>query len=126
LASASFGATLLADFDATAEFAKVTNKFKTEPKRARLIIGTRSQSTWKRSMAEAVPAARTKELIPIPTRSPFIAAKKVQILCSTANARLVHAITLRVLRVSSSNRGEREATVGIFVFAIDSPNLHKS
>jgi hypothetical protein len=63
--------------------------------------------------------ASTRELMPIPTRNPFIAAKNVQMLCSTANARLVNAIALRVRRGPSAARPTAATTFGISVLGID-------
>src|ERR1700722_10130162 len=77
-------------------------------------------------MAAAVLEASTSEVIPIPTRNPFIAAKNVHTLCSTANARLVHAIALRVRRGPSAVRCTGGTTFGIFALDIDLLNLHKS
>ena len=58
-----------------------------------LSIGTRNQSTWKLSMSFVVLSASTRALIPTTVRSPSMAAKKVQMLCSTANERLDQAMT---------------------------------
>src|SRR5437868_13287722 len=70
-------------------------------------------------MAAAVLEAKTSELIPIPNRSPFIAAKNVQMLCSTAKARLVHAIALRARRGPSATRPTAATAFGISVLGID-------
>lgn len=80
-----------------------TSRFRSDPATAAAIIGTRSQSTWKRSMASKTPDANAREPTPIASLRPSSAAKKVQTLCRIAKARADQAMTPRAASVRNPN-----------------------